>query len=46
MVPNTPGSRVRPHAADATKAIEDAGLARNFEVFNVPGAGGTVGCSC
>src|SRR5919112_1171915 len=43
MVPNTPGSGYDLTARAATKAMEDAGLARNVEVFNVPGAGGTVG---
>jgi putative tricarboxylic transport membrane protein len=43
MVPNTPGSGYDLTARTATKAMEDAGLARNVEVFNVPGAGGTVG---
>lgn len=43
MVPNTPGSGYDLTARSATKAMEDAGLARNVEVFNVPGAGGTVG---
>lgn len=43
MVPNTPGSGYDLTARTATKAMEDAGLAKNVEVFNVPGAGGTVG---
>src|SRR3954469_2245869 len=43
MVPNTPGSGYDLTARSATKAMEDAGLASNVEVFNVPGAGGTVG---
>ena len=43
MVPNTPGSGYDLTARAATKAMEDAGLARNVEVFNVPGASGTVG---
>jgi putative tricarboxylic transport membrane protein len=43
MVPNTPGSGYDLTARTATKVMEDAGLARNVEVFNVPGAGGTVG---
>jgi putative tricarboxylic transport membrane protein len=43
MVPNTPGSGYDLTARAATKAMEDAGLATNVEVFNVPGAGGTVG---
>jgi putative tricarboxylic transport membrane protein len=43
MVPNTPGSGYDLTARTATRAMEDAGLARGVEVFNVPGAGGTVG---
>ena len=43
MVPNTPGSGYDLTARTAAKAMEDAGLATNIEVFNVPGAGGTVG---
>jgi putative tricarboxylic transport membrane protein len=43
MVPNTPGSGYDLTARTAAKAMEDAGLARNVEVFNLPGAGGTVG---
>ena len=43
MVPNTPGSGYDLTARAAAKAMEDAELARNIEVFNVPGAGGTVG---
>jgi putative tricarboxylic transport membrane protein len=43
LVPNSPGSGYDTTARTATKAMEDAGLARNVEVFNVAGAGGTVG---
>ena len=43
MVPNTPGSGYDLTARAAAKALEDAALARNVEVFNLPGAGGTVG---
>ena len=43
MVPNTPGSGYDLTARAAAKSMEDAGLARNVEVFNVPGASGTVG---
>lgn len=43
MVPNSPGSGYDTTAREATKAMEGAGLARNVEVFNVAGAGGTVG---
>ncbi|HEX5597482.1 MAG TPA: tripartite tricarboxylate transporter substrate binding protein [Micromonosporaceae bacterium] len=43
MVPNSAGSGYDTTARTATKAMEDAGLARNIEVFNLAGAGGTVG---
>lgn len=43
MVPNSPGSGYDLTARAAAKAMEDAKLARNVEVFNVPGASGTVG---
>ncbi len=43
MVPNTPGSGYDLTARTAAKTMQDAGLARNVEVFHVPGAGGTVG---
>ncbi|WP_436502035.1 Bug family tripartite tricarboxylate transporter substrate binding protein [Actinokineospora sp. HUAS TT18] len=43
MVPNTPGGGYDVTARTAAKAMEEAGLARNVEVFNLPGAGGTVG---
>ena len=43
MVPNQPGSGYDVTARAATKAMEDADLAENVEVFNVTGAGGTVG---
>lgn len=43
MVPNSPGSGYDTTARTATKAMEDADLARGIEVFNVAGAGGTVG---
>jgi len=43
MVPNTPGSGYDTTARAAAKAMEDAGLARNIEVFNLAGASGTVG---
>jgi len=43
MVPNTPGSGYDTTARTAAKALDDAKLARNVEVFNVAGAGGTVG---
>jgi putative tricarboxylic transport membrane protein len=43
MVPNSPGSGYDLTARAAAKAMEDADLASNIEVFNVPGASGTVG---
>ncbi|OXM72855.1 MULTISPECIES: Bug family tripartite tricarboxylate transporter substrate binding protein [Amycolatopsis] len=43
MVPNSPGGGYDITARTAVKAIEDAGLNGNVEVFNLPGAGGTVG---
>jgi putative tricarboxylic transport membrane protein len=43
LVPNSPGSGYDTTARTAAKAMEDAGLARNIEVFNVAGAGGVVG---
>lgn len=43
LVPNTPGGGYDITARTAAKAVEDAGMTRNIEVFNLPGAGGTVG---
>lgn len=43
LVPNTPGGGYDITARRAAKAMEDAELTRNIEVFNLPGAGGTVG---
>ena len=43
MVPNSPGGGYDVTARTAAKAAEDAKLARRIEVFNLPGAGGTVG---
>jgi putative tricarboxylic transport membrane protein len=43
MVPNTPGGGYDVTARTAARAMEEAKLARNPEVFNLPGAGGTVG---
>ncbi|QFZ23700.1 Bug family tripartite tricarboxylate transporter substrate binding protein [Saccharothrix syringae] len=43
LVPNSPGGGYDVTARTAAKAMEDAGLIRNIEVFNLPGAGGTVG---
>nr|WP_206441319.1 tripartite tricarboxylate transporter substrate binding protein [Streptomyces boncukensis] len=45
MVPNTPGGGYDITARTAAKNAEDAGLVHNIEVFNLPGAGGTVGLS-
>jgi putative tricarboxylic transport membrane protein len=43
MVPNTPGSGYDVTARSMIEAMEDAGLARGVEVFNLPGASGVVG---
>lgn len=43
MVPNSPGGGYDITARTAVKAMEDDGLADGVEVFNLPGAGGTVG---
>ncbi|MDT9693171.1 tripartite tricarboxylate transporter substrate binding protein [Streptomyces sp. P9(2023)] len=43
MVPNTPGGGYDITARTAAKNAEDAGLTTDIEVFNLPGAGGTVG---
>jgi putative tricarboxylic transport membrane protein len=43
LVPNSPGSGYDTTARTAGKVMEDAGLARNVEVFNVAGGSGTVG---
>jgi putative tricarboxylic transport membrane protein len=43
IVPNSPGSGYDTTARVAAKAMEDADLARNIEVSNLEGAGGTVG---
>ncbi|MGM1062604.1 Bug family tripartite tricarboxylate transporter substrate binding protein [Saccharothrix sp. Mg75] len=43
LVPNAPGGGYDVTARTAAKAMEDAELIRNAEVFNLPGAGGTVG---
>ncbi|MEU7280555.1 tripartite tricarboxylate transporter substrate binding protein [Streptomyces sp. NPDC045431] len=43
MVPNTPGGGYDITARTAAKNAEDAGLTQDIEVFNLPGAGGTVG---
>jgi putative tricarboxylic transport membrane protein len=43
MVPNNPGSGYDVTARSAVLAMEQAGLARSVEVFNLPGASGAVG---
>jgi len=43
MVPNAPGGGYDVTARTAAKAMEEGELTRNVEVFNLPGAGGTVG---
>ncbi|GGI98408.1 C4-dicarboxylate ABC transporter substrate-binding protein [Saccharopolyspora subtropica] len=43
LVPNSPGGGYDITARTAVKAMDDAGLQSNVEVFNLPGAGGTVG---
>lgn len=43
MVPNTPGGGYDITARTAAKNAEDADLTHDIEVFNLPGAGGTVG---
>ncbi|MDX2693872.1 tripartite tricarboxylate transporter substrate binding protein [Streptomyces ipomoeae] len=43
MVPNAPGGGYDITARTAAKNAEDAGLTPDIEVFNLPGAGGTVG---
>jgi putative tricarboxylic transport membrane protein len=43
MVPNTPGSGYDTTARAAAQVMEEVGAAENIEVFNLAGAGGTVG---
>ncbi|MFF4171568.1 Bug family tripartite tricarboxylate transporter substrate binding protein [Streptomyces sp. NPDC001744] len=43
MVPNTPGGGYDITARTVAKNAEEAGLTGDVEVFNLPGAGGTVG---
>ncbi|MET0134866.1 MAG: tripartite tricarboxylate transporter substrate binding protein [Kibdelosporangium sp.] len=43
LVPNAPGGGYDITARTAAKAMEDTGFANRVEVFNLPGAGGTVG---
>src|SRR3712207_9591760 len=43
MVPNSPGSGYDTTARAWAQVLEDEGLAESIEVFNLEGAGGTVG---
>ena len=43
LVPNSPGSGYDSTARAAVKAMEDASIIEDTEVFNLAGAGGTVG---
>lgn len=43
MVPNTPGGGYDTTARAAAKVLDDAKITTNTEVFNLAGAGGTVG---
>lgn len=43
LVPNSPGGGYDVTARTAAKAFEESGLTGSVEVFNLPGAGGTVG---
>jgi putative tricarboxylic transport membrane protein len=43
MVPNTPGGGYDTTARTAAKVMEEAKVAKGVEVFNLAGAGGTVG---
>jgi putative tricarboxylic transport membrane protein len=43
MVPNSPGSGYDTTGRAWAQVLEDEGLAENIEVFNLEGAGGTVG---
>ncbi|WP_283135134.1 Bug family tripartite tricarboxylate transporter substrate binding protein [Rhizohabitans arisaemae] len=43
MVPNTPGGGYDTTARTAAKVMEEAKIASGIQVFNLPGAGGTVG---
>ncbi|GAA0943818.1 tripartite tricarboxylate transporter substrate binding protein [Nonomuraea longicatena] len=43
MVPNTPGGGYDTTARTAAKVMEEARIAAGVQVFNLPGAGGTVG---
>ncbi|GAB3995422.1 tripartite tricarboxylate transporter substrate-binding protein [Glycomyces albus] len=43
MVPNTPGGGYDTTARTVARVMEDEGIAEGIEVFNLSGAGGTVG---
>ncbi|GGW96962.1 Bug family tripartite tricarboxylate transporter substrate binding protein [Streptomyces lomondensis] len=43
MVPNTPGGGYDTTARTAARVLEETGIASAVQVFNLPGAGGTVG---
>ncbi|CAM5737975.1 hypothetical protein SAFG77S_02913 [Streptomyces afghaniensis] len=43
MVPNTPGGGYDTTARTAARVMEETGIASDVQVFNLPGAGGTVG---
>jgi len=43
LVPNTPGGGYDTTARTAARVMEEARIASDVQVFNVPGAGGTVG---
>ena len=45
MVPNTAGSGYDTTARAAAKVMDDIGVTKSIEVFNLAGAGGTVGLS-
>jgi len=45
MVPNTPGGGYDTTARAAAKVMDDTKITRSVEVFNLAGAGGTVGLS-
>lgn len=45
MVPNTPGGGYDTTARAAAKVMDDIDVTRSMEVFNLAGAGGTVGLS-
>ncbi|MCW2811407.1 MAG: yflP, partial [Friedmanniella sp.] len=45
MVPNTPGGGYDTTARAAAKVMDDIAVAKSVEVFNLAGAGGTVGLS-